>query len=735
MSGPYPAWLLQSGAVTEVVRHYQQRLGKTGPGSEDAELLALEAQLAPHLLSASPAVLAQFPAESPLLRHRETARAALEAYAGGDPQAAAAIKAISYRSPYRDLGQILKAMLALTEDPASARTALDRLPAGSPFTPLADTARTALLPLGSPWLKRVFGLAGAEQRRMALALKGFPAKWDGLLGELARIGGDAPALLNTLLRYRTTLPAETVRPLCWRLSIHHPDGIKPCQQAFGRPQQFEEMRLQALRWEQKNYGGDATDTWLEAKALLSRGKQDQDLRIALILRHLADLAPPPDRTADRRTHDEVLGWLAESLSDDPDHIDTIVRLLAGYRSSGRLKEARTLLDDALTRFPEQAAVLLEAVELALASNAYKKAVGYARKVLELDPINGRVRAILGGAHLSHARKQIKAAKPEAALKELDQAEEWLAAGRDRGRIHLLRAMAVHDAGRSGESAGWMQQAAAELGGTTLAYAALSLETAQINRDLVPYAKTSGLTAPARLAADEVLAILRLLDGEQPSPRTAATALKPLEKPLLGAAGLKLSAADFLYVLEILAKFGQARLTVRFAEAARKQHPENPAFLYYLYLARYGDRPWMMSDRQFEELEQARQQARRQGDNRTALLIERLQGPMAFPFEDDFDDEEEDVPFGLPELPSMPPGGLNLGPEERAALVLMIQSMGEEGFIQFMKQTMSRKQFREIEQEAGRENIVPILASMLGIDLGQILSGKSKSTKQRDLFDD
>jgi len=66
---------------------------------------------------------------------------------------------------------------------------------------------------------------------------------------------------------------------------------------------------------------------------------------------------------------------------------------------------------------------------------------------------------------------------------------------------------------------------------------------------------------------------------------------------------------------------------------------------------------------------------------------------------------------------------------------MIQSMGEEGFIQFMKQTMSRKQFREIEQEAGRENIVPILASMLGIDLGQILSGKSKSTKQRDLFDD
>jgi len=735
MSGPYPAWLLQTGEMEEVVRHYRQRLARSTPGADNAELQVLEVQLAPHLLAAPEAELARFPADAPILRHRASARAALTAYAAADPQAAELIKAIPYRSPYRDLGQILKTLLILPDDPAAARSILNRLPADTAFEALAAVARSALEPVGGPWLQQVSALGTPGQRRLALSLKGFAPNRDGLLGELARIRTHGPqALLDFLLRYRTALPLETVRTLCWQLSIHAPAGAKSCLQAFGRPQPFEEKRLQALRYEQQNYLGDAIDTWQQAKSLLTRGSASGELRAALILRHLAELSPPLENAARRRIQNEILGWLAESLRHDPDDAETVVKLVAGYRRTDRLKEARGLLDDALGRFPGQVPVLLEAVELALASNAYKKAVGYARKVLELDPINGRVRSILGNAHLSHARKQIKANKPDAALKELQQAEEWLAAGPQRGRLHVLWAMATQDAGRTEETRARIAQAVGEFGGEVLAYTALNLEGAVLKLKLPPTAaSTAGLSVPGSLSAEQLMAILRLLDSPQSDPKTAAAALAPLSKPLLAAASLKLPEADALYVCETLQKFDQPRLTASFAEAARRQHPQRPAFLYHLCRARFGNNPWNMSDRQIDEMAQARDLAMQQGDSRTALLIERFMGPVAIPFEDDFgEDFEDDGPsFGGPgDFPGIPSDFLGLGPEERAAMAAMIETLGEEAFLQFMKQTMPRKQFRELELEAGRENIVPMLAEMLGIDLDKIRNGSSKTRKPR-----
>jgi tetratricopeptide (TPR) repeat protein len=144
----------------------------------------------------------------------------------------------------------------------------------------------------------------------------------------------------------------------------------------------------------------------------------------LILRHLFDLIVGDEDASDY--DDECTTWLERSLELDPDDRATHLKLIRLHRQGQDLKAARASVETALARFANDPAVLLEAVETALAGNAFKKAVTLAKRLLDLDPINSKVRALIGQAHLSHARKQIRLHRPEAAGKELDLADEWLA---------------------------------------------------------------------------------------------------------------------------------------------------------------------------------------------------------------------------------------------------------------------------------------------------------------------
>ena len=60
----------------------------------------------------------------------------------------------------------------------------------------------------------------------------------------------------------------------------------------------------------------------------------------------------------------------------------------------------------------------------MARSAYKKAVGFARRVLTLDPINQPVRQRMIELQLAHARKQMRSGRADLAGKALSQAAEW-----------------------------------------------------------------------------------------------------------------------------------------------------------------------------------------------------------------------------------------------------------------------------------------------------------------------
>ena len=133
---------------------------------------------------------------------------------------------------------------------------------------------------------------------------------------------------------------------------------------------------------------------------------DSRLMAGVIYRHVAGLAEKHPEIAGGDTSPSI-DYLERSLRADPDHLPAVLKLIGLYRTEGQDKDWHRLAEDAAQRFPQQSAILLQAVDLAIARKAYKKAVGFARRILAIDPINQAVRQRMIELQITHARRQAR----------------------------------------------------------------------------------------------------------------------------------------------------------------------------------------------------------------------------------------------------------------------------------------------------------------------------------------
>lgn len=96
----------------------------------------------------------------------------------------------------------------------------------------------------------------------------------------------------------------------------------------------------------------------------------QMLHAALIWRHLAEAC------GKKGLNDVAFKQLKKSLDLDPDDRDSYLTVIRVLRSGNDLVQARAYLDKALPRFPRDAGVLLEAVEVSLAGKAFRRPLGW-----------------------------------------------------------------------------------------------------------------------------------------------------------------------------------------------------------------------------------------------------------------------------------------------------------------------------------------------------------------------
>ena len=122
--------------------------------------------------------------------------------------------------------------------------------------------------------------------------------------------------------------------------------------------------------------------------------------------------------------DPVTAYLERSCEADPDHVPAVLALIARYRTEERDEDWQRLAEEAVQRFPDNRAVLQQATEAAVARKAFRKAAGFARRLLAIDPINVGVRRQMIRLQIAHARKQMRARRPDLAIKELTAAAEW-----------------------------------------------------------------------------------------------------------------------------------------------------------------------------------------------------------------------------------------------------------------------------------------------------------------------
>lgn len=706
LDGPYVGWLMKTGQIEHALRLLPSVDKLPAALREQAT-----AQLAPAVLVAADHLLAGLSPESQ--GHRAAARTAIavcaQGGAQGDPAALeAALQGISFRSPYRDLRPLLKGLTLLATDPTAAAASLARVPVPGPCRALLHALRVCLMP-GTEWLAGLRALDDAG-RTVVLDLKGCPLPQRGLVLDLmARSGQGAPApaeLFDLLQRHRRVLPDGAARPLALRLLPHAPQRLDAFRAAFGPLVAADQERVLALAAEVKLRPEDAEGHWLRLVKLLGQSPAGQR-RAALVLRRLADEHSHHSPDGSLCVH--ALDWLQQSLKLDPTDRDTYLRLLRDARRDGDLKQARIWFDAASHQFPGDALVLQEGVEIALAAGAYKKAAGLAKQVLQADPINPRVRTLVGQSHLAHARKLIGAHKLQAAQRELDEAAHWLRSAADRGQLALLRGFAAEPA-ETGDSL--LRQAVADLGGALVGAFQLLMEAKRVKpgSGFAPQELLRRAAVDAHGTPDtaEVLALAHALHATPQREPAVSVALGVLNGMLTRAAArLQLNETDHLLLCEALHRHGQLELTRRFAAAALARWPGRPVFVYLEAAARFGAVPWTMPQTEWERLDRVFEQARDQGDERTASRLSKLlgaaSGPGAF-----------DVPNGPPAFGAGAIGGV---------LDRLLQSGYEDDILDLARREMGKATFEKLRREVNgskrqfAEALVEMLKAAAAFDAG------------------
>ncbi len=700
----YLLWLLHGGRYGQAAGLYRENLETLARGGEAA--LARE-HLAAFALAGGEGLLDALDPDDPVARDHGAATAALVAYCGGDaPGLEAQLRRIPFRSPYRYFRQFLKSLGLVGGDPEGATRLLERIAPDSPFAGgPARAVEVAALPL--PQCVSRWQELDDEGRQLVTTLKGWSTAQVKFLQDASSIlpGAAAKQLLALLTRHRGLMGQDWIREAAANLLIGHPQGWRQFNRSFGQLPRLTALRLSALEEEKEGDPFAIEAAWAEVLDELERrpDSEDRRLRMALVLRRISDFRLKGE--AARHIHPEALAELERSLELDPDDLPTYLRLITLHREGGRLRQARRFVAAALERFTDDSEVLLAAVETAIAGNAFKKATGYAKRLLTLDPINPKVKGILLKASLGHGYKHIRAGRSDLAHKALDEATGWAGSEAARGRINLVRGLLARRAGDGGATA-LLQQGVEQAGGGLTGRLCLLLEAARLGERPHAILKAAGLQQLRGFdTREQILALVEYLHTlAEEDAKWLDAAMTPLHGPIRKAAGAAYSEGETERVCELWLRRERSGLLKLYAGAALKRWPERPALVYYLEYARCEE-TILLSPGARQRLAEALEQAQKEGDQRTTHRIVELLGPAMGvppidPFPYDGDDMAEDLAGAMGEL----------GPEH---FLDILEEIGGAEFREIRKQLGDEKAAEFMEIMASGGDVMEALVKVVG----------------------
>jgi tetratricopeptide (TPR) repeat protein len=629
--------------LTSLIRQGQYRKAQQAALHHVDRLPAAEASLVAELAAAL-SLAAPLPAEAQGAKPpggaawaelSGAAQAALYAWLRGKPsdEVDHLLNRIPLRSPFGPLRLILKSLIMPPDASAKALGLLTMVPATSRFAAASAAAAVALTDDSAMLLERWNGLRPAQQSFVA-EIRGVPPMATALLKQILEAEQRGPAALFTLLvKPGLPLPEHDLRTACLNLLPEIPDRLTQFDGRFGALPAMQRSRVFALAAEARNNWRQAQAYWDAVADVLSpQSAPDARLARAVVLRHLADLAQRHPEIRGAPGMDPVTSYLELSLEADPDHLPATLTLLEQYRTADSPKDWHRAADLAAQRFPGNTTILLHAVDAAVARNAYKKAAGFAHRLLTLDPINQPVRQRMIELQLAHARKQMRAGRADLAGKALAQAAEWERPDAPNAPLRIGQALAAMH-GNENQAAETRLREAVQLGGGGVAgwfravlEAALMGWSEQRREPLHRQLAAAQSGEPDREA---ILALVGMLGQKEirDSRKAVASVLWRIEPALTAGSRLAWSAAEFQSVAAALHQLEAFDVLGTYAQEAIRRDPGDQAARFYRIVGQIkGDRE-RLTDAQEDELYDLMEQAGSRQDFHMFNRIKRLvEGP-------------------------------------------------------------------------------------------------------------
>ena len=609
-------WLVHTGQPGKAADYFS-RLSQAQP-----EYRALEPLMAA-LILAQPQLAQSLPTDAAVRQQLEVAQNALETYCRGSSaeQMRAALQAIPFRSPYRDLRQILNALLKLEDNGGSeAVLILDRVTADSAFADLAKAARTACLPM--PDMVAALKSLSPAQYAFATQLRDLDKLQLKMLKQYQSLPEpiNDKTLLNFILNHAPAWENKAlIQQTCLALLATYPQGRKAYEKFFGPVPALEQARLAALRAERKGDLYNAEKHWREVASLLidkaEQGDSESALGAALVLRHVVAILLEGRPDFKDRPPPGLLKTLEFSVKLDPTDKSSYLRLAELHRKSGSAKNYQHWVAQAIQKFPNDSKVLFAAASAAKARKAFKKAVAYANQLLALDPINRQAKAVLVDAHLAHARKSILAGKPHLAHKELTAAAQL----QPSSIVELNRGLLALIENRPADAEQHFQRGLEQADNALTGVLQLWVEADRLDLPIQRFKHYA--TSLQALEPPQLLAFMRQLNHYLDEELPLRAILDELSKPLRDSAERIDDEKTMQVVCDGWSRVPHYDLLAHYGATAWRRWPDAPLFLYYqLYGDAEGDID-RVSDDDYERLGQAADQAGHSKDIRTALRIE------------------------------------------------------------------------------------------------------------------
>jgi tetratricopeptide (TPR) repeat protein len=510
------------------------------------------------------------------------------------------IAAIPARSPFGPVRLIVKSLII--DDPAKARRLVEGVPQASPFGPLRLAAE-ATLPAESAEVVGRLNEASPAQRAFALEWLGASANGPSMLARLLDAKGSGPGQLFAFLtRQPMTLPAADVRNACFNLLPQIPDRIVPFERAFRKLSEAEKARILALAAEAKQDWPRAETHWRAAAAAFAQeGSSQARLSAGVIYRHLSALAQKePSIAGDGMFAEPVVSYLRKSLDCDPDYLPATLELIKLYREGGDEQHWHALADEAAERFPTESAVLMQAIESATARKAFKKAAGFAKKLLSVDPINRPARQRMIELKISHARKQMRAKRPDLASNELAAAGEWERADAPNADLRINQGLVGLRGGQDPQAEARLREGVDLAGGGAVGWFRAALQDALMarpqERPAAPVGEELARALRGAPAKPEIVAIAALLSAPdvRADPKATSEAGWKFGNWIRQATHAELSAAEFHAVADALLRAQLYDVLREFALAGRRRDPDERFWRFYEIVARTQNDPNRMT---------------------------------------------------------------------------------------------------------------------------------------------